>query len=112
LALRATFLVRRGGRPYDDQVVAEWAQSKDRWWRRAALVSTVPLNVQSPRRTRRHPPYARRLCSPRRRPRCSYGTGTYFQKFAQTPACLRARLSRAFRRGLKVYATIWGTGWP
>ena len=27
-----------------DALVARWARSKDRWWRRAALVSTVPLN--------------------------------------------------------------------
>jgi 3-methyladenine DNA glycosylase AlkD len=27
-----------------DKVVHGWARSKDRWWRRAALVSTVPLN--------------------------------------------------------------------
>jgi 3-methyladenine DNA glycosylase AlkD len=25
-------------------LVTRWAQSRDRWWRRAALVSTVPLN--------------------------------------------------------------------
>jgi 3-methyladenine DNA glycosylase AlkD len=30
-----------------DARVARWARSKDRWWRRAALVSTVPLNVQA-----------------------------------------------------------------
>jgi 3-methyladenine DNA glycosylase AlkD len=30
-----------------DVRVARWARSKDRWWRRAALVSTVPLNVQA-----------------------------------------------------------------
>jgi 3-methyladenine DNA glycosylase AlkD len=28
----------------DDAAVARWTTSKDRWWRRAALVSTVPLN--------------------------------------------------------------------
>jgi 3-methyladenine DNA glycosylase AlkD len=28
-----------------DSAVREWARSEDRWWRRAALVSTVPLNV-------------------------------------------------------------------
>jgi 3-methyladenine DNA glycosylase AlkD len=28
-----------------DTVIARWARSKDRWWRRAALVCTVPLNV-------------------------------------------------------------------
>jgi 3-methyladenine DNA glycosylase AlkD len=27
-----------------DNVIHRWAKSKDRWWRRAALVSTVPLN--------------------------------------------------------------------
>lgn len=27
-----------------DALVAKWACSKDRWWRRTALVSTVPLN--------------------------------------------------------------------
>ncbi len=30
-----------------DAVIACWAKSKDRWWRRAALVSTVPLNVKA-----------------------------------------------------------------
>jgi 3-methyladenine DNA glycosylase AlkD len=30
-----------------DARVARWAGLKDRWWRRAALVSTVPLNVQA-----------------------------------------------------------------
>ena len=29
------------------ETIAQWAQSEDRWWRRAALVSTVPLNVQA-----------------------------------------------------------------
>jgi 3-methyladenine DNA glycosylase AlkD len=28
-----------------DKAILEWARSKDRCWRRAALVSTVPLNV-------------------------------------------------------------------
>lgn len=27
--------------------IHRWARSKDRWWRRAALVSTVPLNLKS-----------------------------------------------------------------
>lgn len=27
-----------------DSVVRRWSRSKDRWWRRAALVATVPLN--------------------------------------------------------------------
>jgi len=31
----------------DNQAIEEWARSKDRWWRRAALVSTVPLNVKA-----------------------------------------------------------------
>jgi hypothetical protein len=30
-----------------DAVVRGWAASPDRWWRRAALVSTVPLNLRS-----------------------------------------------------------------
>jgi 3-methyladenine DNA glycosylase AlkD len=30
-----------------DHVIAEWARSPDRWWRRAALVSTVALNVRA-----------------------------------------------------------------
>ena len=36
---------RRGGLP--DAAVRRWAASPDRWWRRAALVSTVPLNLRS-----------------------------------------------------------------
>jgi 3-methyladenine DNA glycosylase AlkD len=36
---------RRGGLP--DEAVHRWAASPDRWWRRAALVSTVPLNLRS-----------------------------------------------------------------
>jgi 3-methyladenine DNA glycosylase AlkD len=31
----------------DDKAIVQWAGSKDRWWRRAALVSTVPLNVKA-----------------------------------------------------------------
>ncbi len=31
-------------RQVSDRLVHRWARSKDRWWRRAALVSTVPLN--------------------------------------------------------------------
>ena len=27
-----------------DSLIITWARSKDRWWRRAAVVSTVPLN--------------------------------------------------------------------
>jgi 3-methyladenine DNA glycosylase AlkD len=30
-----------------DRDVHRWTQSPDRWWRRAALVSTVPLNLRS-----------------------------------------------------------------
>ncbi|MDQ2938100.1 MAG: DNA alkylation repair protein [Acidobacteriota bacterium] len=31
-------------RQINDSVVRRWSRSKDRWWRRAALVATVPLN--------------------------------------------------------------------
>jgi 3-methyladenine DNA glycosylase AlkD len=30
-----------------DSVIVGWARSKNRWWRRSALVSTVPLNVKA-----------------------------------------------------------------
>jgi 3-methyladenine DNA glycosylase AlkD len=30
-----------------DKLIHRWARSKDRWWRRAALVSTVPLNSKA-----------------------------------------------------------------
>jgi len=30
-----------------DEEIFRWARSPDRWWRRAALVSTVPLNLKS-----------------------------------------------------------------
>jgi 3-methyladenine DNA glycosylase AlkD len=30
-----------------DEAVLGWASSSDRWWRRAALVSTVPLNLRA-----------------------------------------------------------------
>lgn len=30
-----------------DAEIARWARSENRWWRRAALVSTVPLNVRA-----------------------------------------------------------------
>jgi 3-methyladenine DNA glycosylase AlkD len=30
-----------------DEVIRRWARSEDRWWRRAALVSTVALNTRS-----------------------------------------------------------------
>jgi len=31
-------------RQVGDKLIHDWARSQDRWWRRAALVSTVPLN--------------------------------------------------------------------
>jgi 3-methyladenine DNA glycosylase AlkD len=31
-----------------DRTIQRWARSRDRWWRRAALVSTVPLNARKP----------------------------------------------------------------
>lgn len=31
----------------DDGLVRRWAACPDRWWRRAALVSTVPLNLRA-----------------------------------------------------------------
>ena len=34
-------------RQISDDVIRRWALSEDRWWRRAALVSTVALNVRS-----------------------------------------------------------------
>ena len=30
-----------------DELILKWARSEDRWWRRAALVSTVPFNVRA-----------------------------------------------------------------
>jgi uncharacterized protein (DUF952 family)/3-methyladenine DNA glycosylase AlkD len=36
----------RDGRIADAEIL-RWARSRDRWWRRAALVSTVPLNVKA-----------------------------------------------------------------
>jgi 3-methyladenine DNA glycosylase AlkD len=36
----------RAGR-IDDRTVHAWAARPDRWWRRAALVATVPLNTRS-----------------------------------------------------------------
>jgi len=36
----------RNGQVGDD-LIRRWTRSKDRWWRRAALVSTVPLNMRS-----------------------------------------------------------------
>ncbi len=34
-------------RQVPDRAIHQWARSKDRWWRRAALVSTVPLNSKA-----------------------------------------------------------------
>lgn len=34
-------------RQVPDKLILKWARSRDRWWRRAALVSTVALNVRS-----------------------------------------------------------------
>jgi 3-methyladenine DNA glycosylase AlkD len=34
-------------RQVPDSLIHAWARSQDRWWRRAALVSTVPLNVKA-----------------------------------------------------------------
>jgi len=34
-------------RQISDASIRRWARSKDRWWRRAALVSTVPLNLKA-----------------------------------------------------------------
>jgi 3-methyladenine DNA glycosylase AlkD len=31
----------------EDHAIEQWARSKNGWWRRAALVSTVPLNVKA-----------------------------------------------------------------
>jgi hypothetical protein len=31
----------------ETKTIVQWAQSENRWWRRAALVSTVPLNVKA-----------------------------------------------------------------
>lgn len=36
----------REGRLSDRQILS-WTRSRDRWWRRSALVSTVPLNMKS-----------------------------------------------------------------
>jgi 3-methyladenine DNA glycosylase AlkD len=36
----------REGRLTDADII-RWAKSKDPWWRRAAVVSTVPLNIKS-----------------------------------------------------------------
>jgi 3-methyladenine DNA glycosylase AlkD len=36
----------RGGQ-IEDSVIHEWARRPDHWWRRAALVATVPVNTRS-----------------------------------------------------------------
>ena len=43
------YVAGRAWRAYQvsDRVIHRWARSRNRWWRRAALVSTVPLNVKS-----------------------------------------------------------------
>ncbi len=50
-------------RQVPDSLIRGWARSRDHWWRRAALVSTVPLNVKArggsgdtPRTQRQKPP--------------------------------------------------------
>ena len=51
-----------------DDAVHGWARSEDRWWRRAALVSTVPLNLRAAGGTgdaRRTLEVCRRLASDR-----------------------------------------------
>jgi len=45
----------------DDATVHSWARSQDRWWRRAAVVSTVPLNLKA-RGGRGDAPRTLRLC--------------------------------------------------
>jgi 3-methyladenine DNA glycosylase AlkD len=44
-----------------DKLILKWARSSDRWWRRAALVSTVALNVRS-RGGRGDVPRSLRIC--------------------------------------------------
>ena len=34
-------------RQVSDSLIHRWARRRDRWWRRAALVSTVPLNIKA-----------------------------------------------------------------
>jgi len=34
-------------RVLSDAEILRWARSRDRWWRRASLASTIPLNMQS-----------------------------------------------------------------
>ena len=46
----------------DDKAIEKWARSSDRWWRRAALVSTVPLNLKA-RGGRGDAPRTLRICS-------------------------------------------------
>jgi 3-methyladenine DNA glycosylase AlkD len=49
-------------RQITDQLILKWAGSKDRWWRRAALVSTVALNMRS-QGGRGDAPRTLRVCS-------------------------------------------------
>jgi 3-methyladenine DNA glycosylase AlkD len=44
-----------------DELIHRWARSPDRWWRRAALVSTVPLNAAA-RGGRGDPPRTLSMC--------------------------------------------------
>jgi 3-methyladenine DNA glycosylase AlkD len=46
----------------EDKAIVGWAKSTDRWWRRAALVSTVPLNVKA-RGGRGDTPRTLRICN-------------------------------------------------
>jgi 3-methyladenine DNA glycosylase AlkD len=48
-------------RQVPDALVHQWARSKNRWWRRAAVVSTVPLNNKT-RGGRGDPPRTLALC--------------------------------------------------
>lgn len=45
-SLEVAGLAWRHGRILDD-TIRRWAASPDRWWRRSALVSTIPLNMKS-----------------------------------------------------------------
>jgi len=49
----------------DDETIHRWARSPDRWWRRAALVSTVYLNDEASRVVERALPVCRVLAADR-----------------------------------------------
>jgi len=49
----------------NDEMVHRWAHSPDRWWRRAALVSTVYLKDEAPRVVERALPVCRLLAGDR-----------------------------------------------